>query len=76
MYLWAVKYFFPLFLSSFVVFAFGRLIFYKLDLVNEMAVGKMFEDEEEDEIKTQVSSPIKPGRSSEYFEIEMKSNNI
>jgi hypothetical protein len=40
----------PTFFGSFILFGFGRVIFYKLNLVNENSIGKMyeFEDDEED----------------------------
>jgi len=42
-FIWLVKYFMPMFLASMFTFSFGRTIFYKLRLVNENAIGKMFE---------------------------------
>lgn len=57
-------------MSSFLLFAFARLCFYKLKLVNETAIGRMFEfnDEENGEF----TSVSKQGSNSlEFMEIEM-----
>ena len=79
-YLWLVKYLLPCFLSSFVMFAFARLIFYKLNLVNDQAIGRMYEQYDDDE-ETQMGSSnmVGPGgnnrsgskNSLEFMEIEM-----
>eukprot|EP00347_Sterkiella_histriomuscorum_P014189 403361826 len=69
-YILAVKFFIPTFMSSFLIFAFARLIFYKLKLVNEKAVGRMFEinDEEDGEF---TSASKHASNSLEFMEIEM-----
>lgn len=69
-FLLTVKHFLPSFLASFVMFAFSRLLFYKLNLVNENSVGRMFEINEEDGEFTGPNS--KHGSNSlEFMEIEM-----
>ena len=68
-YLWCAKYFLPSFLSSFLLFAFGRLLFFKLKLVNERTVGRMFEFKDEDDGEFTAS---KQGSNSlEFIEMEM-----
>jgi hypothetical protein len=47
--LWMFRFFLPLFFGSFGLYAFGRLIFFKLNLVNENSIGKMYELEEDDD---------------------------
>jgi len=60
----------PVFFASFILFGFGRAIFYKLNLVNQNSIGKMyeFEDDEED-VRTQGSG--NRNASLEFMEIEM-----
>lgn len=41
-YLWFFKYTLPSFGFPFVLFAFGRIIFYKANLVSEKSIGRMF----------------------------------
>ena len=45
----AIKSLIPSFFSAFIIFAFARLLFYKLKLVNERAIGRMFEINDEEE---------------------------
>lgn len=62
------------------MFAFARLIFYKLNLVNDQAIGRMYEQYDDDE-ETQMGSSnmVGPGgnnrsgskNSLEFMEIEM-----
>lgn len=59
-----------MFCSTFLLFAFGRLVFYKLKLVNERTVGRMFEVKDEEDGDLTVSS--KHGSNSlEFVEMEM-----
>lgn len=67
-----MKYFLPTFLSTFVLFAFARLLFYKLNLVNENAIGRMFEMNDE-ELGDFTSASKQGGNSLEFMEIEMSS---
>lgn len=39
---WILKYYWPIFSSSFILFAVSRPLFEKMHLVNERALGKMF----------------------------------
>ena len=41
--IWLLKYFFCFFFSAFFIFGFLRLVFYKLRLINESALGKMYQ---------------------------------
>ena len=72
-YIWFMKYFLPTFAYAFILFAFGRLFFYKLKLVSERSVGRMFQltDDEEDGV-TAIGSASKHGSNSlEFMEMEM-----
>ncbi|CDW77936.1 pap2 superfamily phosphatase [Stylonychia lemnae] len=68
-YLLGVKHFIPTFMQSFFLFAFARIIFYKIKLINEMAIGRMFENEEVDGDFGSITS--KGSNSLEFMEIEM-----
>lgn len=60
----------PVTTFSFLLFAFGRLLFYKLKLVNEKSIGRMFEMNEEEDGEVTIGS--KQGSNSlEFMEIEM-----
>ena len=71
-YLWAVKFFMPCFSYAFLMFAFGRVLFYKMNLVNNQSVGKMFELNEDDENNFTSSGTNKLASNSvEFQEMEM-----
>ena len=73
--LYTAKYFLPCFLSSFFFFAFARVIFMRLNLINEKSMGGQFEtleyDSEEEGPNKAVMGPT--GGSLEFVEIEMVS---
>jgi hypothetical protein len=67
-----VKYICSTFIPSFILFGFGRLLFYKMKLVNERAIGMMFEMNDEEDLD--VTKGSKHGSNSlEFMEIEMSS---
>ena len=75
--LWAIKYFLPCYFSSFFLFAFGRLTFLKLGLINDNSIGGIFEAIEEegsatdDEQEYDMAKGNNKGGSLEFVEIEM-----
>ena len=59
----------PTFMQSFFLFAFARIIFYKTKLVNEQAIGKLFENED---VEGDFGAITRHGSNSlEFMEIEM-----
>lgn len=54
-----------------MLFAFGRLLFYKLKLVNEKSIGRMFEMNDEEDGEFTASSSKHASNSLEFMEIEM-----
>jgi hypothetical protein len=48
-YLFAVKYYLPCLVSSIILFSFGRVIFMRLNLINEKSIGGIFDSLEEKE---------------------------
>ncbi len=59
------KYSLPLFFGSFFMFAFARLMFYHLRLVNEQAIGREFSEEAE------VAGTKQGSGDLEFIEMEM-----
>lgn len=79
-FIFIAKFFAPSFLPAFLLFAFGRVVFYRMRLINERAIGGIFEtlneeqddDEETDDEGNKVGSGGK-NVSLEFMEIELAS---
>ncbi len=72
--LWLLKHTLPSFLCPFLLFAFGRLLFFKLKLVSERSIGRMFEMHDEEDDFTVASSSTKHANSAgslEFIEMEL-----
>ncbi len=76
-YLYLTKFYLPTFLSAFIHFAFARVIFLRLNLINDRAIGGQFEtpESENEEYNGDDAGPIGIGKngSLEFVEIEMVS---
>ena len=74
--LYLIKFFLPTFLTPLILFAFGRVIFLRLGLVNEKSIGGIFDpidmavDEELTEDESSSSHGSGKGGSLEFQEME------